>query len=150
MGVFSHSGRRVCDLLRPSGPIWTVLSSSASSGEMGSSGLPPTKSPNEGPALRRSENLLAGRGFVDVAVTVEGSLTVVAKQRFCGRREERVSKRAEEMRRLDVGRMAAMAVYVKERVCMNRGCCSSVVCCAGDRLIIPSAWEWLTGRAAAT
>jgi hypothetical protein len=24
----------------------------------------------------------------------------------------------------------------------------SVVCCASDRLIIPLAWEWLTGRAA--
>jgi hypothetical protein len=56
-------------------------------------------------------------------VTVEGSLTVVAKQRFCARREERVSKSEEEMRRLEVGRMAAMAVYVKERVCTDRGCC---------------------------
>lgn len=80
-------------------------------GEMGSSALPPTKSPNEGPALRRSENLLARRGFGDdVAVTVEGSLTVVAKQRFCGRREGRASKRAEATKRLAGGRMAAIAI----------------------------------------
>jgi hypothetical protein len=114
MGVFSHSGRRVCDLLRPSGPIWTVLSSRASSGEMGSSALPPTKSPNEGPAFKRSENLLAGRlGLGAVAETVEGSLTVVAKQRFCARSEGREeSKRADAMKRLVGGLIAAMAVSV--------------------------------------
>lgn len=80
---------------------------------MGSSALPPTKSPNEGPALRRSENLVEGRGFDDVAVTVEGSLTVVAKQRFCGSREDRVLESAEATKRLVGGLMAAIIVYVR-------------------------------------
>jgi hypothetical protein len=48
-----------------------------------------------------------------VAVTVEGSLTVVAKQRFCARSEGREeSKSAEAIKRLVGGLIAAMAVYV--------------------------------------
>ena len=86
---------------------------------MGSSALPPTKSPNEGPAFKRSENLLAGRlGLGAVAVTVEGSLTVVAKQRFCGRRDDRVLESAEATKRLAGGLMAAMVVYVRLSECM--------------------------------
>ena len=68
--------------------------------------------------MRRSENLVAGRGFVDVAVTVEGSLTVVAKQRFCGRREDRVLESAEVTKRLAGGLMEAMVVYVRLSECM--------------------------------
>ena len=58
--------------------------------------------------------MLAGRlGLGAVAVTVEGSLTVVAKQRFCARSEGREeSKSAEAIKRLVGGLMAAMAVYV--------------------------------------
>jgi hypothetical protein len=73
--------------------------------------------------LRRSENLVEGRGFDDV--TVEGSLIVVAKQRFCGWREDRVSKSAEATKRLAGGLMAAMVVYVRSSECMDSGCCLS-------------------------
>ena len=77
-----------------------------------------------------------GRGFDDVAVTVEGSLIVVAKQRFCERREDRVSKSAETTKRLVGGLMAAMFVYVWLSECMCSGCCLNgivfVAGCAND------------------
>jgi len=108
IGVLSHSGNRVCVRLRPSGPICTVRSSSASSADSGSSCFGATKSPNEGPELRRSEKVLAGRGCVEVADGGGRSATAVAKQRFCGRRDGRASSTADESRRRAGVRRAAM------------------------------------------
>ena len=62
IGVFSHSGRRVCVRFLPAGPTWTVRNSNDSSSESGSSCLPETKLAKDGPVLRRSEKVVAGLG----------------------------------------------------------------------------------------
>jgi hypothetical protein len=47
--------------LRPSGPTWTFLISRASERESGSSLRDETKSPKDGPVLRRSEKVVGAR-----------------------------------------------------------------------------------------
>ena len=74
-----------------------------------------------------------------VAVTVEGSLTVVAKQRFCARSEGREeSKSAEAMKRLVGGLIAAMAVDV-DVFRIRRGVEVIVAQCCSVRLTI--SWD---------
>ena len=108
IGVFSHSGSRVWVLFLPSGPIWTVRSSNDSSSVNASSFLPDTKSANDGPVFSRSLKVVTGLGVEDVVAGGGGSLIVVAKQRFCGISEDRVSYMADEIRRLVGGRRAAI------------------------------------------
>lgn len=57
----------------------------------------------------RSENVVAGRGWVDGVVGGGGSLIVVARRRFCGIMAERVSNSVEVRMRLVGGRNAAIS-----------------------------------------
>jgi hypothetical protein len=66
------------------------------------------KSENDGPVFKRSENVVAGLGWVDEVVGCSGSLIVVARHRFCGIMEDRVSKSADVKRRRAGGRNAAI------------------------------------------
>ena len=113
MGVLSQGGRRVWGFLRPEGPTWTVRSSRASlSSRSSSSCLGETKSAKEGPLLRRSLKVLAGRGWVDVVDGGGGSLIVVAKRLFCGMRGVRGSRMVEVSRRRAGGRRAAIVRWL--------------------------------------
>jgi hypothetical protein len=66
------------------------------------------KSENDGPVFKRSENVVAGLGWVDEVVGGGGSLIVVARRRFCGITEDRVSKSADVKRRRAGGRNTAI------------------------------------------
>ena len=110
MGVLSQEGRRVWDLLRPAGPIWTVWSAWFESMVRSSSGGFWRKSEKEGPVLRRSLKVVVGRGWEEVVVGEVGSLIVVARRRFWGTMAERDSKSVEGRRRRAGGRNAAIVV----------------------------------------
>lgn len=78
MGVWSQLGRRVISFCFPTGPTIAVRISGTSSSETGD-----VKSCNEGPAFKRSLNIVGERREVDDggAVGSVGSETAVAKLR---------------------------------------------------------------------
>jgi hypothetical protein len=81
MGVFSHGGSRVTVFRRPGGPTVTFSGSKDAVRSAAASGWPESiNSPNEGPAFRRSENLV---GCLRVFGVAGESDTVEANCRNC-------------------------------------------------------------------
>ena len=111
-GVCSHVGRRVISFCLPLPGLPTRAVRGCWEGEGSSAGE--VKSKREGPALRRSVNVVSRRGWgVTGAVGSVGSETAVARVRVGGM-EERVRDMGGGLRQRIVGILDGMVIICEE------------------------------------